>query len=366
MSVFQTARPDSAEMRYQKALETAIARKNNRRQITENHIIEKQQAETQAMLESFDQNTNNENPYTSRRQAQRAAYETNRALMSLNQRLVTEGYQKCFNVAISDIVYEGFWADDNVKQKTVQDIKATCESVLSTLSELGIQPVSEMKENQFVKNLKEVVMEACKKTADRITKEAQDNKDCCSKDDIDSISFDMTDSEINDLDNNLSELSPEDIASLVKSKVLQVIQDERECGKRKSEAFKDIDDSVKQMEEEDDDMDDDDNEDDNVDDDNEPSEESITFESALLAAKKRKINRHLGDSVFECIMMGSTKDVQEHVQYAAMESVDTMSIMDAAFMETVLKYTVLETVQTMGLYNFDHSDIKKICNHYMK
>ena len=90
------------------------------------------------------------------------------------------------------------------------------------------------------------------------------------------------------------------------------------------------------------------------------------LESALIAAKKRKINRHLGDSVFECIMMGSTKDVQEHVQYAAMESVDTMSIMDAAFMETVLKYTVLETVQTMGLYNFDHSDIKKICNHYMK
>ena len=107
-------------------------------------------------------------------------------------------------------------------------------------------------------------------------------------------------------------------------------------------------------------------EDDDMDDNNEPSEESVSFESALLAAKKRKINRHLGDSVFECIMMGSTKDVQEHVQYAAMESVDTMSIMDAAFMETVLKYTVLETVQTMGLYNFDHSDIKKICNHYMK
>ena len=94
--------------------------------------------------------------------------------------------------------------------------------------------------------------------------------------------------------------------------------------------------------------------------------ENVELESALIAAKKRKINRHLGDSVFECIMMGSTKDVQEHVQYAAMESVDTMSIMDAAFMETVLKYTVLETVQTMGLYNFDHSDIKKICNHYMK
>ena len=108
MSVFHPARPDNAEMRYQKALETAIARKTNRRPITENHIIEKQQAETQAMLESFDQNTNNENPYTSRRQAQRAAYETNRALMSLNQRLVTEGYQKCFNVAISDIVYEGY------------------------------------------------------------------------------------------------------------------------------------------------------------------------------------------------------------------------------------------------------------------
>lgn len=363
MSTFQTARPDSFESRYQKAVETAIARKNNRRQITESHIAEQQKADTQAMLESFDVIQTGENPMLGRRQAKRATYESNRALMKLNGRLVTEGYQKYFNLAVASIVYESFWADDDVKVKTVNQIHSTCNSVLETLSELGIQQIPELKQNQFVKNLKDVIMEACKKTADRITKEANDNKGSCSKEEIESISFDMTEGELNELDNNLAELSPEDIASLVKDKVLQVVQDERECGKRKSEAFKDIDDSVKKMEMEDDDDDDMDNDDDMEDDD---VKESVSFESALLAAKKRKMNRHLGDSVFECLMIGSTKDVQEHVQYGAMESVSKDTVMDASFMNAMLTYTILETVQTMGLYNFTHSDIKKICDHYMK
>lgn len=368
MSTFQTARPETAEMRYQKAVEAAIARKNNRRQITESHIAEQQRAETQAMLESFDRaEAQKENPALERKldhqRAQRAIFEANRALSKLNDRLVTEGYNKCFNVAICNIVYESFWADEDIKQKTVTDINSTCESVLSTLSELGIQQVPEMKQNQFIKNLRDVVMEACKKSADRITKEAKDNKDDSSKEEIESISFDMTDSEVNELDNNLAELSPEDIATLVKDKVLQVVQDEQESGKRKSEAFKEIEDSVKQMKEEDNDIESgDDTGSENADGE---VKESVTFESAVLAAKKRRMNRHLGDSVFECLMMGATKDVQEHVQYT-MESADKQSIMDAAFMETMLKYTILETVQTIGLYDFTHEDIRKICDYYKK
>lgn len=384
MSVFDTSRPDDSNKRYQKALEAAITRKNNRRRLSEERAIAEESARVTSALEAITENV--ETPVTdTRRMTRRVLENKNKALQMLESRLVKEGYNTCFNNVIFGMVYESFWADDAVKESTVNQMYQTFTETLDLLESLGIKQIPSNKQNQFMQNVAELVTEACKKSAERIAQEAECNKDSKTSDDIETISFAMTDGEMNELDDNLADLSPDEITTLVKNKVLQVVQDEKECGKKKSDAFKEIDDEkVKieteyeddddEKEDETDDMDeekdkDDDTEDDMDDDkdDEKDVKESLSYRKLVNAAKTRKMHKQVGSSLFESIMMNSTNNVRTRLE-ASMESSipDKKDVMDAAFMESMLVYTILETVQTVGLYSFSREDITKLKNHYKK
>ena len=384
MSVFDTSRPDDSNKRYQKALEAAITRKNNRRRLSEERAIAEESARVTSALEAITENV--ETPVTdTRRMTRRVLENKNKALQMLESRLIKEGYNTCFNNVIFGMVYESFWADDAVKESTVNQMYQTFTETLDLLESLGIKQIPSNKQNQFMQNVAELVTEACKKSAERIAEEAECNKDGKTSDDIETISFAMTDGEMNELDDNLADLSPDEIATLVKNKVLQVVQDEKECGKKKSDAFKEIDDEkVKieteyeddddEKEDETDDMDeekdkDNDTEDDMDDDkdDEKDVKESLSYRKLVNAAKTRKMHKQVGSSLFESIMMNSTNNVRTRLD-ASMESSipDKKDVMDAAFMESMLVYTILETVQTVGLYSFSREDITKLKNHYKK
>lgn len=381
MSVFDTSRPDDSNKRYQKALEAAITRKNNRRRLSEERTIAEESARVSSALEAITGNV--ETPVTdTRRMTRRVLENKNKAMQMLESRLVKEGYSTCFNNVIFGMVYESFWADDAVKESTVNQMYQTFTDTLDLLESLGIKQIPSNKQNQFMQNVAELVTEACKKSAERIAQEAECNKDSKTSDDIESISFAMTDGEMNELDDNLAELSPDEITTLVKNKVLQVVQDEKECGKKKSDAFKEIDDEKVKIETEyedddekeyeTDDMDeekDNDTEDDMGDDKDieKDVKESLSYRKLVNAAKTRKMHKQIGSSLFESIMMDSTNNVRTRLE-ASMESSipDKKDVMDAAFMESMLVYTILETVQTVGLYNFSREDITKLKNHYKK
>ena len=535
MSVFDTSRPDDSNKRYQKALEAAITRKNNRRRLSEERAIAEESARVSSALEAITENV--ETPVTdTRRMTRRVLENKNKALQMLESRLIKEGYNTCFNNVIFGMVYESFWADDAVKESTVNQMYQTFTETLDLLESLGIKQIPLNKQNQFMQNVAELVTEACKKSAERIAHEAECNKDGKTSDDIETISFAMTDGEMNELDDNLAELSPEDITTLVKNKVLQVVQDEKECGKKKSDAFKEIDDEkVKiEIEYEDDDDDDEKDETDDMDEEKDKAEdtvddmddddvnrqvsesasgahlqkiwwsgspsmtktqayqtisnlksgkvklntdtgydlmvaakltklqqsefekivsraddklerryslrdlqgnimpdaettfdqkrcvfvaangagdylvysyttgqfydfdheqdsgenikdwlsngvsykammnskyvsESLSYRKLVNAAKTRKMHKQVGSSLFESIMMNSTNNVRTRLE-ASMESSipDKKDVMDAAFMESMLVYTILETVQTVGLYSFSREDITKLKNHYKK
>lgn len=382
MSVFDTSRPDDSNKRYQKALEAAITRKNNRRRLSEERAIAEESARVSSALEAITENV--EVPVTdTRRMTKRVLENKNKALQMLESRLVKEGYDTCFNNVIFGMVYESFWADDAVKESTVNQMYQTFTETLDLLESLGIKQIPANKQNQFMQNVAELVTEACAKAVNRIAQGAECNKDYKTPKEIETISFTMTDGEMNELDDNLAELSPEDITTLVKNKVLQVVQDEKECGKKKSDAFKEIDDEKVKIEieyEDDDKEDETDDMDEEKDKDEEPEEdmdddkddekdvkESLSYRKLVNVAKTRKMHKQVGSSLFESIMMNSTNNVRTRLE-ASMESSipDKKDVMDAAFMESMLVYTILETVQTVGLYSFSREDITKLKNHYKK
>lgn len=86
---------------------------------------------------------------------------------------------------------------------------------------------------------------------------------------------------------------------------------------------------------------------------------SSTFESLLIQKKSRALMNGIGGTLFEAMMIGNIVTNET----AAMESsidVDDEDVEDAALVETVLQYTVFETLSTLGLYKFKSNDIRNV------
>ena len=112
MSVFDTSRPDDSNKRYQKALEAAITRKNNRRRLSEERAIAEESARVSSALEAITENV--ETPVTdTRRMTRRVLENKNKALQMLESRLIKEGYNTCFNNVIFGMVHDKYLQVNN-------------------------------------------------------------------------------------------------------------------------------------------------------------------------------------------------------------------------------------------------------------
>lgn len=76
-------------------------------------------------------------------------------------------------------------------------------------------------------------------------------------------------------------------------------------------------------------------------------------------AQRRSLVKSNGKTLFESMMMANSVKVQNN---AVMESVSLQKdqIANAALIESVLQYTVLETLNTLQLYNFTSADVTKL------
>ena len=84
-----------------------------------------------------------------------------------------------------------------------------------------------------------------------------------------------------------------------------------------------------------------------------------TLESLIAEKKNRIMNRNIGGSLFEAMMLGNLSETSK----VAMESsinIGDDEVEDAALIETLLQYTVFETLDTLGIYKFRLNDIKGI------
>ena len=81
--------------------------------------------------------------------------------------------------------------------------------------------------------------------------------------------------------------------------------------------------------------------------------------------QRRSLRNAVGGTLFESFMIANSNAIRDE---AIMEGtdLDADASMNAALIETILQYTVLETLNTTKLYRFTSSDINKIKNHNRK
>ena len=401
MSVFKTERPTDIQLKQQRMADIARQRKMNRRAFIDEGKMSQASEQILESVEAIDESTKTISELDRKRNDKLNQERRNRELGLLETRLTEEGFQKCYDTAIFEMVYNACWIDDDIKEKTIQQMLEAYNNVKEILDKAGIEKVSVAEESVFVKNVKEVVMEAAKKTAKRIAKNAKDSNN--DQEGIKKIEFEMTGAEADALDTNLSELNHEDLSELVKQKVLTVIQDEQESGEKKSKIFNEIEELSKPKE--------DDTEAAKSEEDivfnktnplqnpsggttSTPTKESTSLLDAMLEvenisttetveekapsvteskqykdvhtiAKARRSNRYIGTSLFECIMTSALRNVNENIATENVEILEEHDAMDAAFMDTVMTYTVLETFHSLGLYRFDNTTTRKLANYYM-
>lgn len=92
---------------------------------------------------------------------------------------------------------------------------------------------------------------------------------------------------------------------------------------------------------------------------NQKNEVSEVLEAMKLDSKRRTLNNSAGSTLFDSFMIANVNKVRTEAVTEG-TNLPTDQVMNAALIETVLQYTVLETLNTLKLYNFKSLDINKI------
>lgn len=84
-----------------------------------------------------------------------------------------------------------------------------------------------------------------------------------------------------------------------------------------------------------------------------------TLESLIIKKQNQILNRNIGNTLFESLMLSNIASTEK----AAMESSNNFNpedVEDAALIESLLQYTVFETLDTLGIYKFRLNDIRGV------
>lgn len=343
MSIFETQRPVSATESLDKQIKLKNLRRKNLAAALEAKAEEEESSKLKKQLDDMDAQEEKKAATEGAMSLHRSRRENmlrNRALISLESDLVKKYSEEIFNQVVFEMVYNAFWLDDAVKENA--DIFAMYES-FNAIKDI-VSKVAPVSETKFIVNAKEAVTEACKKAAKRFVNELDDSVDITN---IDKINFSLNDDENKDLDDNLVDLGKEEIEQLVRDKVLSVVQDERQASKDKQEFFKEVDDTLASM-------------------DAEAGEENGTTQESVMIAKRNinnKIRRLSKGTLFESIMMSCTNDLQSQ---AVMEGLDTKgeAFATAVLTDAIYTYTVIETLNTMGMYKIDNTNVRRLMNQF--
>ena len=84
-----------------------------------------------------------------------------------------------------------------------------------------------------------------------------------------------------------------------------------------------------------------------------------TLEVMVAQKQKRSLRNSMGGTLFESFMIANTSSIRDEAVTEGVD-IDTTSAMNAALIESILQYTVLETLNTAKLYKFTSSDVNKL------
>lgn len=351
MSVFKTDRQTGLSPA--EKLERAIARKQNQKVALENAkyhaTLESEQIKSAADLEKIDLENDKEVKKQSaldKLQADKLNKDKGKAASLMETKLYNENKEELFKSTLFEMAFNACWVDDEFKFENIQEMYKLFEEVVQTLDDCGIK---KLQEGKFIEGCRSAVYETCRKASARLAKECKDKE-------LTEIDFDLSEDEEEELDNKLSDLGKDEIEELVKKKVLTVIQDEKNiAAKKKSEM-----DELNQELDNDDDMDDIDDEDE--DSDEQPSEAKDTLESIIYKKKLNKLQDISNSTLFEALMILSNRKISNNIITEGIDCSEDHK-MNAAMIESIVKYTILETFNTLQMYDFSNISTKKLTKH---
>ena len=88
--------------------------------------------------------------------------------------------------------------------------------------------------------------------------------------------------------------------------------------------------------------------------------------ASMIAIKQNRIlNQNIGGSLFEAMMIGFINECSNIAMESSM-NVDDATVENAALIETLMHYTVFETLDTLGIYKFRLGDINNIKKGFVR
>ena len=369
MSAFNTKRQNPDEK-----LDNIIALANSRRE-KRNSILEiikadEKAAEDKKKLDKIDKKEEEKkitesaiNELTGRRNEARK----NQALIALENRLLKSGFESTYNGVLFEMAYKGMWIDDEAM--TSDNIHSMYETFLDIKNDLNKTFPNTVTESVLITNLKNDVMSVVKKAVNRIVTEAKDCKGATSCEELDEIQFNLNKEEDDEL-TDLTKLTSDQIGELVKNKVLAVVQDEEKSGKAKADMFEEMDKAIKDAttDETEDSTDDSETsteepEENTTDEDSEPTVKE-SFTASANRAIRNRFNRGTRSTLFESIMMFNNKNLHEQAVSEGVQA-SRENIMNATLLSSVVHYTILETFNTLKLYDLSNPmNAEKVMNLY--
>lgn len=276
-------------------------------------------------------------------------------------------YEKGINMVFKHIIFECYRRSLVLDQDFINANRPALEAYVSDFIDgNGGVKLLEGKENRLAKSIKAV----CEATVNKVTmrKLNEAKNESITADDID---FDLDEKEKEDLSNDIDNLSVDQIAALVRDKVVQVVMDEKKSAAKKEEAIKSAEEDI-------------------VADDSIESEEDLEKKKELADAVEKEKSPMHEYTLFGAIMKRSyhqllekaetVPDVAEMNEYDASEDEGELefkdeeeqeelddsfkdsgdSIADKALAESITEYTMLEMMNTMSLITLNRTQIKEM------
>lgn len=208
------------------------------------------------------------------------------------------------------------------------------------------------------------IKDTCNKTANKVCK--RKIKEATECNDPNCLMFDLTDEEQKEFEYNKNEISPDEIADLVKSKVLTVVKDEKARQEKEDELKKDIEEELAESDE----VTDEETAKEAVNrilTNKSPVEETTLFNAllrnccmAMIAEKFEEAPNTIDDTdTTEDDMMVSGPIDQGREMQGELD-------MDTVLSEALAQYTLMEMLYTLRIEDYSHENIKKLTHKLIK
>lgn len=355
MSVFSSERPISTQELMNNMVKANAERQANLTLLNEQKLLESEESEKQGKLKAQDdelkKKEEREKSLNALKQSKRVS-DSKKAVAEATMKLPKIARDSIIKKTLFNIMIESLWIDDNVKNTDEMQMKAlkVFENTISLCDKATGQSFDKaMNNTKLLSYINEIATTEGKNIANRIISEAAETEEI-------SINFKMNQDEINKIDEKMGELGTKEISKEIKKKVLSVVEDEKKSGKVKAELFAELDEANK---------DDDDMEGVEPEDGTNPEATSESIDHLRLRLIKENANRKLasisGSSIFESLMMSSFNKIDNsNAVFESGNSLLDSEKNNAALLQTILEYTILETFNTLKVYDFNLRNVNQL------